>query len=279
MSPEPKLTQLNVAIGEAEKQRDKDTLDQILANDLIFRRVSGVVVDKATYLEELLKPENTYNHLCSEVVDVNLSKSQNAAIFTLHVCAKGKRGENPFEGVFRNIRFFKKGEQDWQCHMWFNEPLESLSINDAYTLYEEGKKRRYGLLFAVNGGAFAIYKLLAISKDQLLPSSQYQVLGGLSLAHLAILMGIFTLLIVWDILDLAGKCDRHLKREVFGSEGKAILFLLGLLIVLGWFLVLPDTPISKSNQIIAFLFPVGFLAVFRWLSHWNRDRPSRSLRK
>jgi len=130
MFPEPKLTQLNVAIGEAEKQRDKDTLDQILVNDLIFRRVSGVVVDKATYLEELLKPENTYNYLCSEVVDVNLSKSQNAAIVTLHVCAKGKRGENPFEGVFRNIRFFKKGEQGWQCHAWFNEPLESLSIND-----------------------------------------------------------------------------------------------------------------------------------------------------
>jgi len=29
-------------------------------------------------------------------------------------------------------------------------------IKDAYTLYESGKKRRYDLLFAVNGGAFAM---------------------------------------------------------------------------------------------------------------------------
>jgi len=121
---------MNIAIGEAEKQRDEATLKCILANDLIFRRASGVVVDQATYLEELLKPENTYNYLCSEVVDVKLSKSQTAAIVTLHVRAKGKRGENPFEGVFRNIRFFRKEGQDWKCHVWFNEPLESLSIND-----------------------------------------------------------------------------------------------------------------------------------------------------
>jgi hypothetical protein len=149
-------------------------------------------------------------------------------------------------------------------------------IKDAYTLYEAGKKRRYELLFSVNGGAFAIAKLLTISKDQVLPSSQYQVLGGLSLAHLAIGMGIFSILMVWDIYAFGEKMrDRHLKREVFGLEGKAVLILLGLLIVLGWFLVAPDTPISKSNQIIAFLFSIGFLAVFRWFSHWNSDRQSQ----
>ena len=33
-----------------------------------------------------------------------------------------------------------------------SEQTDFLSIKDAYTLYEEGKKRRYGLLFTVNGG-------------------------------------------------------------------------------------------------------------------------------
>ena len=180
MSLEQELTQLNIAIGEAEKQRDDAALKRILADDLIFRRASGIVVDKSTYLEELLKPENTYNYICSEVIDVKLSKSQTVAIVALHVRAKGKRGENLFEGVYRNIRIFQKGEQGWQCHMWFNEPLKALSIKDAYTLYEEGKKRRYGLLFAVNGGAFAIAQLLTNSENK------EQVLGNLTLAHLAI---------------------------------------------------------------------------------------------
>jgi hypothetical protein len=30
-----------------------------------------------------------------------------------------------------------------------------LQVKDAYTLYEEGKKRRYSLLFSVNGGALS----------------------------------------------------------------------------------------------------------------------------
>jgi hypothetical protein len=32
-------------------------------------------------------------------------------------------------------------------------------------VYEEGKQRRYNLLFAVNGGAFAVVQLLADSAD------------------------------------------------------------------------------------------------------------------
>lgn len=142
---------------------------------------------------------------------------------------------------------------------------DSISIKDAYTLYEEGKKPRYGLLFAVNGGAFAI--------AQLLNSTGNKLLGDLSLAHLAIGMGIFTLLMVWDIYAFGEKMrDRHLGEEVFGLEGKAVLLLLGLLIVSGWFLVAPDSQITKSNQIIALLFPVGFFAVFRWFPWRKRDR-------
>jgi hypothetical protein len=68
---------------------------------------------------------------------------------------------------------------------------EFQQIKDAYTLYEAGKKRRYDLLFAVNGGAFAIAQLLNNSPDK--------PLGGLSLPDLAIGMAVFTILMVWDI--------------------------------------------------------------------------------
>jgi Domain of unknown function (DUF4440) len=267
MSLEQNLTKLNIDIGKAEKVRDRAMLDHILANDLTFRRASGVVVDKATYLKDLENPENTYKYLCSEILDVKLSASQDTAIVTLQVRAKGKRAENPFEGVYRNIRFFRKEGQDWKCYAWFNEPIESLSKNDAYTLYEAGKKRRYDLLFAVNGGAFAIAKLLTTSDNKLQVNADYKIIGDLSLAHLAIGMGIFTILMVWDIYAFGEKMrDRHLREEVFGAEGKAVLLLLGFSIVYGWYLVAPNAQITKPNQIIALFFPICFLAIFRWFT-------------
>jgi ketosteroid isomerase-like protein len=264
MSLQQELTKLNIDIGEAEKQRDKDTLNRILANDVIFRRASGVVVDKATYLKDLQNSENTYNYLCSEVIEVKLSESQDTAIVTLHVRAKGKRGGNPFEGVYRNIRAFRKEGQDWKCYAWFNEPLEPLSKNDAYTLYESGKKRRYELLFAVNFGAFVIAKLLTSEGDKLLPSFDYKVLGSLSLLHLAIGMILFTALMCFDIFKFGENMrDRYLKGEVFGPPGQFVLISLGILICLGWLFAAVDFSAIFSKQSTALLFPIGFLGIFR----------------
>jgi hypothetical protein len=39
---------------------------------------------------------------------------------------------------------------------------EEPRIPDIFRAYEEGKHRRYNLLFAVNGGAFAVAKLLSV---------------------------------------------------------------------------------------------------------------------
>jgi hypothetical protein len=88
----------------------------------------------------------------------------------------------------------------------------------------------------------------------------------------AIGMGIFTILMVWDIYAFGEKIrDQYLSGEVFGPEGKAVLLLLGFLIVFGWYLAAPDSQITKPNQIIALLFPVCFLAVFRWFSWRKHD--------
>jgi hypothetical protein len=37
---------------------------------------------------------------------------------------------------------------------------EEITLKDKVSLYEEGKHRRYSLLFSVNGGAFAVAKIL-----------------------------------------------------------------------------------------------------------------------
>ena len=57
--------------------------------------------------------------------------------------------------------------------------MSTLSTKEAFDLYENGKHRRYSLLFSVNGGAFAIAKLLAGG-----PGTDPVVLGHLTLRPL-----------------------------------------------------------------------------------------------
>jgi hypothetical protein len=53
---------------------------------------------------------------------------------------------------------------------------EEKQVPDSFKYYEDGKHRRYSLLFAVNGGAFAIAKVFA-------EKNAGAVLGNLSLHH------------------------------------------------------------------------------------------------
>jgi purine-cytosine permease-like protein len=102
---------------------------------------------------------------------------------------------------------------------------------DAFELYEEGKHRRYSLLFAVNGGAFAVAKLLT-------GESGKPVLGDLSLSQLALGMVLFTVVMTCDIYEFGQKMrENYLPEDAFGPVGKIVLILLGVLLCAGWFLV------------------------------------------
>jgi hypothetical protein len=113
-------------------------------------------------------------------------------------------------------------------------------IPAAFATYEAGKERRYSLLFSVNGGAFTVAKLLSGSKPEL-------VLGGLSLANLAIGMLVFTVLMSADIYffgehmrstipDTEGT-KRSDYIEIFGLVGKCVLGVIATLLCGGWLLV------------------------------------------
>ncbi len=107
-----------------------------------------------------------------------------------------------------------------------------LTLNEALGLYENGKHRRYTLMFAVNGGAFAIAKLLAAE-----PGPSGVVLGRLSLHELAIGMALFTAFMVWDIYAFGrGMRTRYLP-DSFQWQGKTVLLVLGGLQCTGWLLV------------------------------------------
>ena len=112
-------------------------------------------------------------------------------------------------------------------------------LPQCFGAYEAGKHRRYNLLFAVNGGAFAVAKLLSAPKA-------CEVLGGLSLWQLSVGMILFTILMVIDIFFFGQNMRSTLPKDavdpngktvaIFGTPGKAVLILIGILICGGWFL-------------------------------------------
>ncbi len=110
--------------------------------------------------------------------------------------------------------------------------MSELTIEKAIELYENGKQRRYSLLFAVNGGAFAIAKIL-VGKG----GSGAVVVGCLTLQWLAVGMVAFTVIMVFDIFKFGEKMS-GLKpaAQLFRSPGKFVLIALGLLLCAGWLL-------------------------------------------
>ncbi len=109
-------------------------------------------------------------------------------------------------------------------------PPEEKLISENFKSYEDGKHRRYNLLFAVNGGAFAIVKLFA-------EKNAAAVLGHLSLRQLSIGMIVLTIVMVVDIFMFGEKMRIAYLRDAFGWQGKTVLVLIGTLICVGWFLV------------------------------------------
>ena len=108
-----------------------------------------------------------------------------------------------------------------------------LTLKEASDIYEGGKHRRYSLLFAVNGGAFAVAKLLTGE-----PGKSGMVLGGLTLQQLAFGMILFTAIMVADIYFFGEKMRLGYRAaHFFGPPGKVVLILLGFLICTGWYLV------------------------------------------
>jgi len=108
-----------------------------------------------------------------------------------------------------------------------------LTLKDASDIYEDGKHRRYSLLFAVNGGAFAVAKLLTGEAGK-----SGVVLGGLTLQQLAVGMILFTAIMALDIYAFGEKMRSQYKvAHFFGAPGKVVLILLGFLMCTGWYLV------------------------------------------
>jgi hypothetical protein len=105
-----------------------------------------------------------------------------------------------------------------------------------FKAYEDGKQRRYNLLFAVHGGAFVLAKLMTPEKPSI---------GWLTIRCLAGGMVLFTGLMGRDIWTFGEKMrgvwilttDPAVAYAApFGDPGKRVLFGLCGLLVLAWVL-------------------------------------------
>jgi hypothetical protein len=111
-----------------------------------------------------------------------------------------------------------------------NDP--QMTLKEAFDVYENGKHRRYSLLFSVNGGAFAIAKLLTGE-----PGKAGVVLGELTLFQLSIGLVAFTAVMAWDIWEFGEKMRGAYLKDAFDKKGKVVLILLATILCLGWLLV------------------------------------------
>ena len=105
------------------------------------------------------------------------------------------------------------------------------NLVESFKIYEDGKHRRYSLLFGVNGGAFAVAKLFA-------DPAAATLLGNLTLSQLAIGMVLFTIVMAIDIFTFGQKIRDNYLPDAFGRPGKVVLLLIAFLLCAGWYLVI-----------------------------------------
>lgn len=112
---------------------------------------------------------------------------------------------------------------------------------DVYGTYQEGKMKRYGLLFSVNGGAYAVVTWKAEHPDNPLGASASLTNIAVVVALTASLLSALMFVDIW----LFGRMMRQQapKDELvyFGPHGKAVLTSIVLVLGAAWTALLIPT--------------------------------------
>ena len=141
-------------------------------------------------------------------------------------------------------------------------------VPDGFKHYEDGKHRRYGLLFTVNAGAFTIAKVFVekaseAGKDISSVADKdisSLFLGGLTLKHIALGMIAFTALMVVDIFSFGWGMRQNYVHDRFGLAGMFVLGAIGFVIAAGWYLVAYGPVVTLGGIFV--LSAIGLLTGF-----------------
>jgi Cupin domain len=118
----PNLAQLNTDFSGAEFNRDVGFFFHALAENLVFQRHSGQVVDKWTFLRDLVDPGNTFTKNAAKVT--RSAVWGKVSLVEVEVDAAGRRELiDDFAGQFQNVRLFVEEGGMWRCQMWFNRRI------------------------------------------------------------------------------------------------------------------------------------------------------------
>lgn len=134
--------------------------------------------------------------------------------------------------------------------------------------YESGKQRRYSLLFAVNGGAFAVVSLWIKSLDDqdVDDPSGEPILGALTQAQFGWGMALFCLLMFIDLWAFGWKhydATRSSRETLFRWPGRLVLIGLSTLLISGWLLAMtgPCPPVLVATTVIGLTFLAWILCI------------------
>jgi quercetin dioxygenase-like cupin family protein len=139
------LMDLNERIPEAEKRRDITYLEGLVDQNLIFKRADGSIADQSTYLDSVRNLSNTIQWIDQIITSLEFNKSNDVAIVNAIVKFHGVRSGQSVQGIFRNIRYFRKGV-GWKLFLWHNDRLSALlhclnmsGASNGYSLNEKNE--------------------------------------------------------------------------------------------------------------------------------------------
>jgi len=120
LSSAQELRRLNKEIGVKEQAGEVPYFDKLLADNFLFRRADGTIVDKRHYLGDLaLVAENPYERLDTVVENVTLDGD--SGVVNVLVIAKRKNMERA--ALFKNVRVFNRKGESWKLIMWVNTKI------------------------------------------------------------------------------------------------------------------------------------------------------------
>lgn len=145
---------------------------------------------------------------------------------------------------------------------------------EVFSLYQEGKMKRYGLLFSVNGGAYAVVTWVAEHPETARGAAPpfTRVAIAVSLAA-----SLFTALMFVDVWMFGRMMKDNAPDDgltYFGGHGKAVLATIAAILTGAWMVVLDSSPLPSLAAV-----PVCALAAaIAWIAA-SRPRRGRVGRK
>lgn len=116
------LTGFKDQLLKAEVDRDTFFLQQAIADDFVYVKTQGEVMNKEQLLARVRSPEHSYEFLKSDSVVVR--RYGDVAIMTDRTSTKGAINGRAFGGDFRFVRVFVRKNTRWQVVLEQGTPIQ-----------------------------------------------------------------------------------------------------------------------------------------------------------